>query len=161
MPQAVGRRPPEAPGNARGGGQVTAGGSRKCPRRAKAEEPATSPLNHVNIVRLYDAGVTEQGVVYIAMERVDGISLRTLLERTRHTRLDIRSALSIAIQLADAMRVAHEGGIVHRDLKPENVLLARNSVVKVVDFGLARRVEGAASSDVFLDIGTVHYMAPE
>jgi eukaryotic-like serine/threonine-protein kinase len=130
-------------------------------RGHRKEARTLADLNHVNIVRLYDAGVTEQGVVYIAMELVDGISLRTLLERTRRTRLDIRSALSIAIQLADAMRVAHESGIVHRDLKPENVLLARDSVVKVVDFGLARRVEGAASSDVFPDIGTVHYMAPE
>ena len=64
-------------------------------RGHRKEARTLADLNHMNIVRLYDAGVTEQGVVYIAMERIDGVSLRVLLERTR---LDVRSALSIVIR---------------------------------------------------------------
>ncbi|WP_437878379.1 protein kinase domain-containing protein [Sorangium sp. So ce513] len=128
-------------------------------RGHRKEARVLADLNHPNIVRLYDAGVTGDGVMYIAMEHVDGVSLRQMLHAMR--RFDARVALSIAIQVVDAIRVAHEGGIVHRDLKPENVLVMQSGLVKVVDFGLARRVGGLASSDVFSDLGTVHYMAPE
>ncbi|AUX42235.1 uncharacterized protein SOCE26_036630 [Sorangium cellulosum] len=128
-------------------------------RGHRKEARVLADLNHPNIVRLYDAGVTGDGVMYIAMEHVDGVSLRQMLHAMR--RFDTRVALSIAIQVLDAIRVAHEGGIVHRDLKPENVLVMQSGLVKVVDFGLARRVGGLASSDVFSDLGTVHYMAPE
>ncbi|XXX73941.1 protein kinase [Sorangium sp. So ce134] len=128
-------------------------------RGHRKEARVLADLNHPNIVRLYDAGVTSDGVMYIAMEHVDGVSLRQMLHAMR--RFDTRVALSIAIQVVDAIRVAHEGGIVHRDLKPENVLVMQSGLVKVVDFGLARRVGGLASSDVFSDLGTVHYMAPE
>ncbi|AUX35513.1 MULTISPECIES: serine/threonine-protein kinase [Sorangium] len=128
-------------------------------RGHRKEARVLADLNHPNIVRLYDAGVTTDGVMYIAMEHVDGVSLRQMLHAMR--RFDTRVALSIAIQVVDAIRVAHEGGIVHRDLKPENVLVMQSGLVKVVDFGLARRVGGLASSDVFSDLGTVHYMAPE
>ncbi|XXT23791.1 protein kinase [Sorangium sp. So ce429] len=128
-------------------------------RGHRKEARVLADLNHPNIVRLYDAGVTSDGVMYIAMEHVDGVSLRQMLHAMR--RFDARVALSIAIQVLDAIRVAHEGGIVHRDLKPENVLVMQSGLVKVVDFGLARRVGGLASSDVFSDLGTVHYMAPE
>ncbi|WP_437980743.1 protein kinase domain-containing protein [Sorangium sp. So ce117] len=128
-------------------------------RGHRKEARVLADLNHPNIVRLYDAGVTNDGVMYIAMEHVDGVSLRQMLHAMR--RFDVRTALSIAIQVMDAIRVAHEGGIVHRDLKPENVLVMQSGLVKVVDFGLARRVGGPASSDVFSDLGTVHYMSPE
>ncbi|XYI02060.1 protein kinase domain-containing protein [Sorangium sp. So ce1128] len=128
-------------------------------RGHRKEARVLADLNHPNIVRLYDAGVTSDGVMYIAMEHVDGVSLRQMLHAMR--RFDTRVALSIAIQVLDAIRVAHEGGIVHRDLKPENVLVMQSGLVKVVDFGLARRIGGLASSDVFSDLGTVHYMAPE
>ncbi|WP_437851500.1 protein kinase domain-containing protein [Sorangium sp. So ce363] len=128
-------------------------------RGHRKEARVLADLNHPNIVRLYDAGVTNDGVMYIAMEHVDGVSLRQMLHAMR--RFDVRTALSIVIQVVDAIRVAHEGGIVHRDLKPENVLVMQSGLVKVVDFGLARRVGGPASSDVFSDLGTVHYMSPE
>ncbi|EYF06180.1 serine/threonine-protein kinase [Chondromyces apiculatus] len=125
----------------------------------RKEARILADLNHPNIVRLYDAGMAEGGLVYLVMERLDGISLRRLLKRVG--RIDVKSALSIALQVVDALRVAHDGGIIHRDLKPENVMLLRDGVVKVVDFGVARRVDGNLASDVFANVGTIHYMAPE
>ncbi|WP_437765500.1 serine/threonine-protein kinase, partial [Sorangium sp. So ce764] len=126
------------------------------------EAQVLAELDHPNIVRLHDAGVTDDGVVFLAMEHIDGRSLRFLLHWMRV--FDVRSALSIAAQIADALRVAHKSGIVHRDLKPENVLVRPSGQVKVVDFGIAKRlaaVDRAASTDPFADILTAHYASPE
>ncbi|WP_437595798.1 protein kinase [Sorangium sp. So ce590] len=129
----------------------------------RKEARVLAELDHPNIVKVYDAGITRGGVMYIVMELIDGISLRELIRRLGA--LDVPSALSITAQIADAVRVAHRAGIVHRDLKPENALVTRAGQVKVVDFGIAKRIrrhpEGPTSTDPFANIGTVHYMAPE
>ncbi|XXY51446.1 protein kinase [Sorangium sp. So ce269] len=141
--------------------KYTQGGSFAQGQRKEAR--VLAELDHPNIVKVHDAGITRGGVMYIVMELIDGISLRELIRRLGA--LDLPSALSIAAQIADAVRVAHRAGIVHRDLKPENALVTRAGMVKVVDFGIAKRIrrraEGQASSDPFANIGTVHYMAPE
>ncbi|XXT16365.1 serine/threonine-protein kinase [Sorangium sp. So ce429] len=126
------------------------------------EAQVLAELDHPNIVRLYDAGVTDEGVVFLVMERIDGRSLRFLLHWMRV--FDVRSVLSIAAQIADALRVAHKSGIVHRDLKPENVIVRPSGQLKVVDFGIAKRVaaaDRAASTDPFAEILTAHYASPE
>ncbi|WP_437896219.1 protein kinase domain-containing protein [Sorangium sp. So ce124] len=129
----------------------------------RKEARVLAELDHPAIVKVYDAGITRGGVMYIVMELIEGISLRELIFRAGA--LDLPSALSIAAQIADAVRVAHRAGIVHRDLKPENALVTRAGLVKVVDFGIAKRIRrqpaGHTSSDPFANIGTVHYMAPE
>ena len=126
------------------------------------EAQLLAELDHPNIVRLYDAGVTEDGVVYLVMERVVGRTLRYLLHWWG--RMELFAALVYGLQIADALRVAHHGGIVHRDLKPENVIVRREALLKVVDFGIARRVRAAGqavSTDRFANVLTPLYSSPE
>ena len=145
-------------------------------RRFELEARAASVLNHPSIVTIYDVGQTE-GVEWIAMEWVDG---RTLREALIEGPLPLSNALSIARQIAEGLATAHAKGIVHRDLKPENVMLAVEGRTKILDFGLARQTivdslegSGAGSgvatvaglpSDPTMQgaiLGTVGYMSPE
>jgi serine/threonine protein kinase/tetratricopeptide (TPR) repeat protein len=136
-------------------------------RRFEAEARTASRLNHPNVVTIHDIG-RENEIAFIAMELVDGESLRELLSRGA---MPVREAIPIAAQIADGLARAHAAGIVHRDLKPENVMLAAGSLVKVLDFGLARseRDRDAPSEAPTIDartaagtvLGTIGYMAPE
>src|ERR1041385_4784112 len=105
-------------------------------RRFEREARAASALNHPNIVTIYDAG-REGDVSYLAMEIVDGSSLRNVLDGKP---MALRRLLAISTQIADGLAAAHERGIVHRDLKPENVMVDRQGRVKILDFGLAKDV---------------------
>ena len=128
-------------------------------RRAQAEAQVLANLAHPNLVRVIDAGVVG-GLVYIVMEKLEGRTLRdTLMEVSR---LSVRDALGIAIQIADGMQVAHSTGVIHRDLKPENIFIAPGNQVKVLDFGVAK-VLGASHATTQKDRlqGTVLYMSPE
>jgi serine/threonine protein kinase len=138
--------------------------------RFEAEARAASALNHPNIVTIHEAGRGEAGP-YIVMELVEGRTLRDLLLSGA---LPMRRVLEIAAPLADALARAHERGIVHRDLKPENVMLSREGLVKILDFGLARAdgESGAATGPGREDetltegahervAGTAAYMSPE
>ena len=138
-------------------------------RRFEKEARSASALNHPNIVTIYDIG-REGSISYIAMELVDGETLRELL---KHGALAIKKLLQIAAQIADGLAKAHEAGIVHRDLKPENVMVTAEGRVKILDFGLAkltlaesgsgedprcRRRSGRLRASI---MGTVGYMSPE
>jgi len=138
--------------------------------RFELEARAASALNHPAIVTVYDVGET-QGVSWIAMEWVEGKTLRQILSSGS---LPLPDALSIASQISAGLAAAHAKGIVHRDLKPENVMLATDGRSKIVDFGLARQtlaapLEGALHDatvtwPVTVDgaiLGTVGYMSPE
>ena len=105
-------------------------------RRSRFEQEArsASALNHPNIVTIYEIGSTN-ATTYIAMELVDGKTLREVLEAGP---LPNRRLLDLAFQMADALAKAHSAGIVHRDLKPENVMVSRDGTVKMLDFGLAK-----------------------
>src|SRR5471032_747531 len=108
-------------------------------RRFEIEARAASALNHPNVLHVYDIG-EEDSTYYIAMELVDG---RTLREAMRAGRMPLRKLLDVAAAVADALAKAHAAGIVHRDLKPENIMISRDGFVKVLDFGLAKLAEPA------------------
>lgn len=128
-------------------------------RRFQMEALAAAPLQHPNIVRIYDAG-TLSGVPFIAMEYVEGESLERFLQRSGA--LPWPHALHIAQQIADALDCAHRAGIVHRDVKPANILLDRQGRVRLSDFGIAnitRYPMTPTGPTEFL--GTPEYMSPE
>jgi predicted Ser/Thr protein kinase len=136
-------------------------------RRFEQEARSASALNHPNIVTIYEVG-TEGAAPYIAMELIEG---RTLRELMRSGPIPTRRMLEIAAQVANGLAAAHEAGISHRDIKPENVMIAREGIVKILDFGLAKRVfspgaDGKEPTEPFLTapgavVGTVRYMSPE
>ena len=139
-------------------------------RRFEQEARSASALNHPNIVTIYDVGRTEGGVSWIAMELVEGASLRQLLAGGA---LAPKQTLSIGAQVAGGLAKAHDSGIVHRDLKPENVMVTSDGLVKILDFGLAklapapeRDAESQAptampQTSAGIVLGTVGYMSPE
>ena len=102
-------------------------------KRFEQEARSASALNHANIVTIYDIG-TSDSTVYIAMELVEG---KTLREIVHDGPLPVKRLLDVAFQVADGLAKAHSAGIVHRDLKPENVMVTRDGAVKILDFGLA------------------------
>ena len=129
--------------------------------RLLREATLASALNHPNIVAIFDTGVFE-GDRYVAMELVEGVTLRAMAERS----LDVGRALGIARQVAEALAVAHAAGIVHRDIKPDNVVVRPDGYIKLLDFGLARLKPDAAgatatATESGLLVGTIGYMAPE
>ncbi len=138
-------------------------------KRFEKEARSASALNHPNIVTIYDIGATE-GVSWIAMERVEGKTLRDLLFAGA---LPVKRLLQVATQIADGLARAHEAGIVHRDLKPENVMVTKDGLVKILDFGLAKLTAPGSGSDEAshlptetgtspgMILGTVGYMSPE
>src|SRR5215475_8664421 len=149
-------------------------------RRFKLEARAASALNHPNIFTIYEVAEID-GRHLIATEFVDGDTLR---QRINDRSLSIAECLDIAIQVASALAAAHQAGIIHRDIKPENIMLRKDGLVKVLDFGLAKLAEGqhcladvkrhddlepapavsrgeGLNTNVGLLMGTVPYMSPE
>ena len=104
------------------------------------EAKAASALNHPHVCVVYDVGETEDGLPFIAMEFVEGKTLDTLVKQGP---LEVRQVVEIAVQVADALDAAHASRIVHRDIKPGNISLNERGKVKVLDFGLARRMPQA------------------
>jgi Tol biopolymer transport system component len=132
------------------------------------EARAASALNHPHVMTVYDIG-EHDGIRYIAMELIEGKTLRELLLSDR---LDLRRALKIVLQVAEALTAAHAAGIVHRDLKPENIMVSSAGYAKVLDFGLAKlrireQPPDEASATLAKDtvsgvvMGTAGYMSPE
>src|SRR6266480_7948534 len=104
-------------------------------RRFAQEARAASALNHPNVCVIHEVGKTSDGRHFIAMELIEGITLR---ERISRGPLSLADALTVADQIAAALTVAHAAGVVHRDIKPENIMLRKDGYVKLMDFGLAK-----------------------
>ncbi|MBQ6659960.1 MAG: serine/threonine protein kinase, partial [Lachnospiraceae bacterium] len=124
----------------------------------RAEAQSCAGLTHPNIVSVFDVG-DDGDLHYIVMELVDGITLKSFIERKG--RLDIKEAVGIAIQIAQGLDIAHQNHVVHRDIKPQNIIISREGKVKVADFGIARAVTGTTSTENLANIGSVHYLSPE
>ena len=133
--------------------------------RFNREASNASRLNHPNICAIYDFGETPDGLIYLAMEFIEGQSLTSLVEKSGA--LPAARAAAIIHQSADALQVAHDAGIVHRDLKPDNIMIAKNrdgtDLAKVVDFGIAKAHSSDAQkvTKTGLVVGTPEYMSPE
>jgi serine/threonine-protein kinase len=126
--------------------------------RFEREARAAAALDNPSVVTVYDTG-TGNDSHYIVMEYIAGRSLEQIL---RHGGpLHVPEAARIAAAVAGALASAHEAGILHRDIKPANVMVANDGSVKVLDFGIARRLDGTAITQVASVVGTASYMAPE
>lgn len=122
----------------------------------RAEAQAAAGLEHPNIVNVYDVG-NENGLYYIVMEHVEGITLKTYI--SKKGQLSYNEVISIAIQVGRGIEAAHKKGIIHRDIKPQNIMISKEGKVKVTDFGIAHAV---TSNTVSADLmGSVHYSSPE
>jgi serine/threonine protein kinase len=139
-------------------------------RRFEREARAASAINHPNILTIYEIGRSE-GLHFIAAEYVEG---QTLRQRMKQSRLRLREALDVAIQVASALNAAHTAAIIHRDVKPENIMVRPDGLVKVLDFGLAKLTERRATAcdtqvstiagrttELGVVMGTARYMSPE
>jgi serine/threonine protein kinase len=140
--------------------------------RFQREARLAASLNHRNIATVYDFGETEDGLLFLVMELVQG---RKLSERLRDGDLALERRLGIVADIADALGEAHRRGVIHRDIKPSNILINENGEVKVLDFGLAKQFKKAAPKEIDLFaptmsdsptraglvLGTPHYMSPE
>jgi serine/threonine protein kinase/Tol biopolymer transport system component len=139
-------------------------------RRFTQEARAASRLSHPNVCVVHEIGETEDGRPFIAMEYVEGMTLR---QRIRNQAMKVGDVLDIAVQIAEGLTAAHEAGIVHRDIKPENIIIRPEGYVKILDFGLAKLTERHKSATTTtmptllfhstpgVVIGTAAYMSPE
>jgi serine/threonine protein kinase len=133
-------------------------------RRFEQEALAASALNHPNILTIYEVGEAD-GLQFIASEFVDGTTLR---EKIAYGRLTLEESVGIAIQTATGLTAAHAAGIVHRDIKPENIIVRKDGIVKIVDFGIAkltseddRAAQFKTATRPGIILGTARYMSPE
>lgn len=126
-------------------------------RRFRAESQAVAMLSHPNIVSVYDVSHSDD-VEYIVMELIDGITLKQYLQKK--SVLDPAEVLDFTIQTAKALEHAHSKGIIHRDIKPQNIMLLKDGMIKVADFGIAS-LENTIEENNGETVGSVHYIAPE
>ncbi|MCO5217673.1 MAG: protein kinase [Thermomicrobiales bacterium] len=127
-------------------------------QRFRDEARVAASVRQGNVVDVYDFG-QEQGVLYIVMQFVDGQTLKSLIQQ--RAPLDPRETRRIIGHVLDGLQAIHAVGIVHRDIKPQNILIGRDGVAKVTDFGVAEVGRSSGMTNNGMTIGTVEYMAPE
>jgi non-specific serine/threonine protein kinase/serine/threonine-protein kinase len=140
--------------------------SRQVVARFESERQALALMNHPNVAKVYDAGVSEDGRPYFVMEHVSGVPITDYCDRQRFA---LRERLELFLQACEALQHAHQKGIIHRDVKPSNVLVAvedETPRVKVIDFGVAKATSQKLSEHSIytqqgIVIGTPEYMSPE
>ena len=130
----------------------------KYEQRFYQEARAAGGLNHPNIVTIHDVGKAGE-VVFMAMEYIEGVELRTLIGEGRALR--VAQAVSIAAQVAEGLAYAHQRGVVHRDIKPANIMVVANGPVKITDFGIARMRGSGDLTQTGTLLGSPKYMSPE
>ncbi|MEW6313333.1 MAG: serine/threonine-protein kinase [Pseudomonadota bacterium] len=126
--------------------------------RFHQEAKATGRITHPNIVVIYDVGKSGD-IAYMAMEFLDGHELRDIL--ADGTRLPVEKILDVTAQVADGLSYAHEHEIVHRDIKPSNIMIVRDGLVKITDFGIARMPSSSVRTQTGMVLGSPKYMSPE
>lgn len=127
-------------------------------RRFQREALSASSLSHPNIVEMYDVG-EDDGMYYIVMEYIEGITLKQLLKK--RGKLTLSEAIDIMLQLTDGMAHAHDSYIIHRDLKPQNIMIEDDGQVKITDFGIAMALNSTQLTQTNSVMGSVHYLPPE
>jgi tetratricopeptide (TPR) repeat protein/predicted Ser/Thr protein kinase len=133
-------------------------GNRAILDRFKQELILATQVTHKNVVRIYDLGEAD-GTKFISMEFVEGEDLRTLIHR--RTKLPPQEAVELIEQVCRALEAAHSVGVIHRDLKPQNIMRDKSGRILVMDFGLARTLEGDGMTQTGALVGTMEYMSPE
>jgi serine/threonine-protein kinase len=136
--------------------------SEQAHQRFKQELLLARRVTHPNVVRIHDLGES-QGTMFLTMELIEGVDLRTLLQSGR---LSFARVISLGTQLAAGLHAAHQAGVVHRDLKPQNIVVSAGDKVFITDFGLAKLLESGDSAVTAMTrtgqlLGTPRYMAPE
>ena len=127
--------------------------------RFKREAQSAAALSHPNIVSIFDRGESKDGTYYIAMEYLPGGTLKDRI--VKRGALPARTAAAVALQMAEALRAAHERDVIHRDIKPHNILITGLGDVKVTDFGIARAAASSTMTRTGHILGTAHYISPE
>lgn len=127
-------------------------------RRFEVEAQAAASISHPNIVSVYDVGF-DKGRHYIVMELAEGVTLKEYI--AQYGALEWREALGIASQICSALECAHKKNIIHRDIKPHNIIITKNNIAKVTDFGIARATSGSTLVADSAVMGSAHYISPE
>lgn len=127
--------------------------------RFRREAQNAASLSHPNIVSIFDRGETEDGTYYIAMEYLPGGTLKDRL--VKRGPLPARTAAAVALQIAEALKCAHDSNVVHRDIKPHNILITESGDIKVTDFGIARAASSSTMTKTGSILGTAQYLSPE
>ena len=127
--------------------------------RFRREAQSAAALSHPNIVSIFDRGEADDGTYYIAMEYLPGGTLKDRI--LKRGALPPRTAAAVALQIAEALKAAHERDVIHRDIKPHNILITASGDVKVTDFGIARATSSSTMTRTGHILGTAHYISPE
>jgi beta-lactam-binding protein with PASTA domain len=127
--------------------------------RFKREAQSAAALSHPNIVSIFDRGEADDGTYYIAMEYLSGGTLKDRI--LKRGALPPRTAAAVALQIAEALKAAHDRDVIHRDIKPHNILITGSGDVKVTDFGIARAASSSTMTRTGHILGTAHYISPE
>ena len=128
-------------------------------RRFEAEAQSAARLTHPNIVSIYDVGV-EGNLYFIVMELIQGKTLKEIIVEEQGP-LPWKWSVNVAIQIAQALEMAHRNNIIHRDIKPHNIIITEDGIAKVTDFGIAKAVSNSTITAFGTTIGSVHYFSPE
>src|SRR5258708_7215384 len=133
-------------------------GCEKYEARFYQEARSAAGLNHPNIVTVHDGGKAGD-IIFMAMEYIEGVELRTLMSEGR--RVGLAQAISVAAQIAEGLAYAHERGVVHRDIKPANIMVTASGPVKITDFGIARRRTSSDLTQTGMPPGSPNSMSPD
>lgn len=126
--------------------------------RFRREASSAAGLNHPSIVQIYDRGEAE-GTYYIAMEYLEGRTLKDII--VKYAPLDLDLVVSVSTQILEALKFAHRRDVIHRDIKPQNIIIDNDGRVKVTDFGIARAGSASTMTEAGSMLGTAHYLSPE
>lgn len=124
----------------------------------KREATSVASISDINIVNIYDVGADGR-VNYIVMEYIDGKTLKEIIKQEK--RIDTKRLITIAIQISKALDCAHKNNIIHRDIKPHNIMVTKDGIVKVTDFGIAKASNSVTITSTDKVVGSAHYLSPE